>query len=134
MCPVQHKEEYRSQFGHLSNQGAGSGALVSPSRREDTNGLVVTGETVDTGLNENETELAILVLAVALKVLADGDSLLDEEVKVLRDLGGQAYNGKVTLSALCLTKQRQKNFSRARLTRFVYDYWYSGGRKASERR
>jgi hypothetical protein len=64
---------------------------------------------VDTGLDENETELAILVLAVALKVLADGDSLLDEEVKVLRDLRGEAYN-KVTLSALCLTKQRQKIF------------------------
>lgn len=64
---------------------------------------------MDTGLDENETELAILVLAVALKVLADGDGLLDEEVKVLRDLRGEAYN-KVTLSALCLTKQRQKFF------------------------
>jgi hypothetical protein len=30
---------------------------------------------VDTGLDENETELGVLVLAVALKVLADGDSL-----------------------------------------------------------
>jgi hypothetical protein len=30
---------------------------------------------VDTGLNENEAELAVLVLAVALKVLADGDGL-----------------------------------------------------------
>lgn len=82
------------RFGHLSNQGAGSGALVSPGRGEDTDGLVVTRETVDTGLDENETELAILVLAVALKVLADGDSLLDEEVKVLRDLRGEAYNEK----------------------------------------
>jgi hypothetical protein len=118
MCPVQQNEEYPSQFGHLSNQGAGSGALVSPSRRKDTNGLVVTGETVDTGLNENETELAILVLAVALKVLADGDSLLDEEVKVLRDLGGEAYNGKVTLSALCLTKQRQKKFFSCQIDTF----------------
>jgi hypothetical protein len=30
---------------------------------------------VDTRLDENETELAVLVLAVALKMLADGDSL-----------------------------------------------------------
>jgi hypothetical protein len=30
---------------------------------------------VDTRLDENEAELAILVLAVALKVLADSDSL-----------------------------------------------------------
>jgi hypothetical protein len=30
---------------------------------------------VDTGLDQNETELGVLVLAVALKVLADGHSL-----------------------------------------------------------
>jgi len=30
---------------------------------------------VDTGLDKNEAELAILVLAVALEVLADGDGL-----------------------------------------------------------
>jgi hypothetical protein len=60
---------------------------------------------VDTGLDENEAELAVLVLAVALKVLADGDSLLDEEVEILRNLRGEAY--KVTLSAMNLTKQRQ---------------------------
>jgi hypothetical protein len=30
---------------------------------------------VDTGLDENEAELAVLVLAVALEVLSDGDGL-----------------------------------------------------------
>jgi len=30
---------------------------------------------VDAGLDENEAELAVLVLAVALEVLADGDGL-----------------------------------------------------------
>jgi hypothetical protein len=30
---------------------------------------------VDTGLNENETELGILVLSVALEVFADGNGL-----------------------------------------------------------
>lgn len=30
---------------------------------------------MDAGLDENEAELAVLVLAVALKVLADGDGL-----------------------------------------------------------
>jgi hypothetical protein len=30
---------------------------------------------VDTGLDENETELGVLVLAVALEMLADSDSL-----------------------------------------------------------
>jgi hypothetical protein len=59
----------------LCDQSAGSGALVSPGWWEDTDGLVVAGETVDTGLDENETELGVLVLSVALKMLADSDGL-----------------------------------------------------------
>lgn len=59
----------------LCDKGAGSGALVSPSWWQGTDGLVVAGETVDTGLDENQAELAVLVLAVALEVLADGHSL-----------------------------------------------------------
>ena len=59
----------------LCDNGAGGGGLVLPGRRKDTDGLVVAGKTVDTGLDENETELGVLVLAVALKVLADSDSL-----------------------------------------------------------
>ena len=42
---------------------------------KDNDGLVVTGQTVDTGLDENQAELGVLVLAVALEVLADGNSL-----------------------------------------------------------
>ena len=87
MCLVQHNEEYRRKFGHLSNQGAGGGALVSPGRREYTDGLVVTRETVDTGLDENETELGVLVLAVDLEVLAHGDRLFDEVPEIFRDRG-----------------------------------------------
>lgn len=64
------------QRDRLSDNGAGGGRLVLPGRRQDTDGLVVAGKTVDTRLNENETELGVLVLAVALKVLADGNSLL----------------------------------------------------------
>lgn len=41
---------------------------------------------MDTRLDENEAELGVHVLAVALKVLADRDGLLDEVVKVLGDL------------------------------------------------
>lgn len=61
--------------GRLRDDGGGGGGLVSPGRGEDTDGLVVAGETVDTGLDENEAELGVLVLAVALEVLADGNSL-----------------------------------------------------------
>jgi hypothetical protein len=59
----------------LSDNGAGSSGLVLPGGGQDTDGLVVAGQTVDTGLDENEAELGVLVLAVALKVLADSDSL-----------------------------------------------------------
>lgn len=38
----------------LCDEGGSSGALVPPGGREDTDGLVVAGETMDTGLNENE--------------------------------------------------------------------------------
>ena len=80
---------------------------------ESTNGLVVTGEltvisacsgtwqkakstyTVDTGLDENEAELAVLVLAVGLEVLADGNGLLDEHVEVLWDIGAKAFMRKM---------------------------------------
>jgi hypothetical protein len=33
---------------------------------------------VDTGLDQNEAELAVLVLAVALEVLADSDGLIED--------------------------------------------------------
>jgi hypothetical protein len=60
----------------LCDEGAGSGGLVSPGWWESADGLVVAGETVDTGLDENQAELSILVFAVsALEMLADGDGL-----------------------------------------------------------
>jgi hypothetical protein len=66
----------------LCDECAGGGALVSPGWWKSTDGLVVAGETVDTGLDENEAEFGVLVLAVALEMLADGDGLLDEHVKI----------------------------------------------------
>jgi hypothetical protein len=60
----------------LCDDGAGGGGLVLPRGRQDTDGLVVAGETVDTRLDENEAELGVLVLPVALQVLADSDSLI----------------------------------------------------------
>lgn len=62
---------------------------------------------MDTRLDQNETEFTVLVLAVALKVLADGDSLLDQKVQVLRDLRGEAYKKRSLCQPCYLTKQRQ---------------------------
>ncbi len=44
---------------------------------------------MDTGLDQNETELGIEVLAVNLQMLTDGNGLLDQEVQILRDLGSE---------------------------------------------
>ena len=73
----------------LSDKGGGGGRLVLPGGWEDTLALVVTCQPVDSGLDENEAELGVLVLPVALQVLADGDSLLDKEVDVLWKVGSQ---------------------------------------------
>lgn len=73
----------------LGDQSGSGGRLVLPVGRELTRGLVVAGKTVDTGFSKNQVVLAVLVLAVALQVLADGDSLLDKVVQVLRDLGSK---------------------------------------------
>ena len=62
-------------FDTLSNKGRGGGALVPPGGRQDTDGLVVARQAVNARLDENQTELGVLVLAVALEVLADSDSL-----------------------------------------------------------
>jgi hypothetical protein len=112
----QHPRPQHPLFGALCDNGAGGGGLVLPRGRQDADGLVVAGETVDTGLDENEAELGVLVLSVALEVLADGHGLviealatdiqslhvgdvplilfkthlLDQHVQVLRKLGGKA--------------------------------------------
>ena len=80
-----------SEGSCLCDDGAGGGRLVLPGGRDDTDRLVVAGQTVDTGLDENQAELGVLVLAVALEVLADGDGLLDEVPEVLRDAGREAF-------------------------------------------
>jgi hypothetical protein len=65
---------HRQMF--LCDESAGSGGLVSPGWWESADGLIVAGEAVDTGLDENQAELSILVLSVtALEMLADGDGL-----------------------------------------------------------
>jgi hypothetical protein len=64
--------------------------LLLEVRFDLAHGAVVAREAVDTGLDQNEAELGVLVAPVALEVLADGDGLLDEAVEVLRELRGEA--------------------------------------------
>lgn len=46
---------------------------------------------MDTGLDQDKTELGVLILAVGLEMLADGDRLFDEVPKVLWDGWPQSY-------------------------------------------
>ena len=46
---------------------------------------------MDARLDENEAELGVLVLAVDLQVLADGDGLLHEIPEILGDLGRKTW-------------------------------------------
>jgi len=92
----QQKRKRASPFFPFSlrDKGGGCGAVVPPGGREGLARLVVASKAVDTSLDENQTELGVLILAVLLKVLADGDSLLDEVVQILRDAGGKAVETK----------------------------------------
>jgi hypothetical protein len=67
--------DHRQHSLRLCDKGGGSGGLVAPGGGQDTDGLVVAGQTVDAGLDQNEAELGVSVLAVALEVLADSDGL-----------------------------------------------------------
>lgn len=70
------------------------GNVLLPGGGQGASTLVVAGKTVNAGLDENQAELGILVLARALKVLADGHGLLDEVVQILRDLRSQTFPGE----------------------------------------
>lgn len=73
----------------LSDQSRGRSRFVLPDGGQLTSLLVVASKAVDTGFNENQTVLGVLVLAVAFKMLANGDSLLDQVVQVFGNFGSK---------------------------------------------
>jgi len=74
---------------NLCNEGGSGGRVVFEGWGNLLLRLVVSGETVDTGLDQDETELGILILAVDLEVLTNRDSLFDEVPEILGDLGSK---------------------------------------------
>merc|ERR1719250_227528 len=70
----------------LGDHGGGGAALVLPGWGQNAGQLVVPGQAVDPALNQNEPELGIPVLPVPLKMLPDGDGLLDQVVAILGQL------------------------------------------------
>lgn len=77
---------------HLDDEGGGGGGGVGEGGRDGLDGLVVAGETLQTGLDEDEAELGVHVASVALEVLADRDGLLDEAVQVFGDGRRQTWS------------------------------------------
>jgi hypothetical protein len=73
----------------LRDEGAGSCALVLPVGRHDADGLVVSGKAVNSGLDQNKSELGVLVLSVALEVLSDGNSLCQQFFELLHSERGK---------------------------------------------
>merc|ERR1719318_1945018 len=74
----------------LGDHGGGGAALVLPGWGQNAGQLVVPGQAVDPTLNQNEPELGIPVLPVPLKMLPDGDGLLDQVVAILGQLRSHA--------------------------------------------
>ena len=52
---------------YLGNESRGGAALVLPCGREDGPALVITGQAMDAGLDEDETELTVTVLAAGCR-------------------------------------------------------------------
>ena len=73
-----------------SDEGVGLLGVVSPGWWERLNVTVVAGKSVNSGLSANQAELGVLVLSELLKMLSDGDGLLDKHVQVLWHLWGNA--------------------------------------------
>jgi hypothetical protein len=59
---------------------------LSPVRRKLADFLVVATQPMHTGFDQDKAELRVLILPVALQMLANRHSLLDQAVKVLRNL------------------------------------------------
>jgi hypothetical protein len=53
--------------------------------------ILIQNSPVDTAFDKDKSELRVLVLLVALKVLSNGDSLLNKHIKILRDLRGKTW-------------------------------------------
>ena len=64
------------------------------SERTYLHSSVVACQTVDARLDENQAELGVLVAAVAVEVLSDGDRLLDELEEVLRQFRRESVSLK----------------------------------------
>lgn len=52
---------------------------------------------MNAGFNENQTIFGILIFAVAFKMFANGNGLLDQVIQVFRDFRSKTYKKEKTL-------------------------------------
>ena len=72
------------------DESGGGGRVVSPSDGQLLRLSVESGESVNSGFDENESVFGVFVLSEFFDVLADGDGLLDQVVEILRNLRSAA--------------------------------------------
>ena len=72
--------------GCSGDEGVSLLRLVLPGGGKGLDLSVVSGKSVDSGLNENKSEFTILIGSELLNMLSDVDSLLDQAVKILGKL------------------------------------------------
>ena len=68
-----------------SDEGISLLGVVSEGWGQSLGASVVSRESVDSGLDQNQSELAVFVGSELLDVLSDVDSLLDQVVQVFGD-------------------------------------------------
>lgn len=74
-----------------SDQSRSGSRIILERGRNLLLSLVIPGKPMNPRLDQDKTELGILVFAVDLQMLADGDRLFDEVPKVLRDGWAKSY-------------------------------------------
>ena len=77
---------------------------------------------MDPGLYENEPELGIPVLPVPLKMLPDGDSLLDQVVAILGQLRSHALALQNT-EDLVASNETDLDELKVKASRFIYSHY-----------
>ena len=94
-CYLSKHPQYKPLPGQVSsgNKRRCGGGVIFERWWDLLLGLVVAGQAVNTGLDQDQTELGVLVLPVGLEVLANSDGLLYEVPEVLRDGGSKSYIG-----------------------------------------
>jgi hypothetical protein len=81
----------------LTDQSRGRGGLVLPIGRQVTDSLVVPRQSMNTGLDQNQSKLGITILSVTLKMLSDRHGLFDKLIQVLGDFWGESIGFQDTL-------------------------------------